>query len=145
MRAVFEGGGLLSSVDPAIRVYARRDDKERWTTMHGMTNILGETGVLATLLLQRGDGLLDELWEPEVLLLIAFLGGLVAVVVWLVMRVFPKVRRDEQLGAPRDSAEEILRERFARGEITDEEYQRSIEILRGVTTREAPDNTREDV
>ncbi len=112
--------------------------------MHGMTDILGETGVLATLLLQRGDGPLDELWEPEVLLLIAFLGGLVAVVVWLVMRVFPKVRRDEQLGAPRDSAEEILRERFARGEITAEEYQRSIEILRGATTREAPDDTRED-
>ena len=131
-------------MDPAIRVYARRDDKEQRTTMHGMTNILGEAGVLATLLLQRGDGPLDELWEPEVLLLIAFLGGLVAVVVWLVMRVFPKVRRDEQLGAPRDSAEEILRERFARGEITAEEYQRSIEILRGATTREAPDDTRED-
>ncbi len=39
---------------------------------------------------------------------------------------------------------EILRERFARGEITAEEYQRSIEILRGATTREAPDDTRED-
>ena len=112
--------------------------------MHGMTDIIGGTGVLATLLLQRGHGPLDELWEPEVLLLIAFLGGLVAVVVWLVVRVFPKVRRDEQLGAPRDSAEEILRERFARGEITAEEYQRSIEILRGATTPEVPDDTRED-
>jgi hypothetical protein len=131
-------------VDPAIRVDARPDDRERWTTMHGITDILGKTGVLVTLLLQRGHGPLDELWEPEVLLLIAFLGGLVAVVVWLVVRVFPKVRRDEQLGAPRDSAEEILRERFARGEITAEEYQRAIEILRGATTREAPDDTRED-
>ena len=112
--------------------------------MHGMTDILGETGVLATLLLQRGDGPLDELWEPEVLLLILFLGGLVAVVTWLVVRIFPKVRRDERPEAPRDSAEEILRERFARGEITAEEYQRSIEILRGATTREAPDDTRED-
>jgi putative membrane protein len=112
--------------------------------MNCMTDILGETGVLATLLLQRGDGPLDELWEPEVLLLIAFLGALVAVVAWLVVRVFPKVRGDEQLGAPRDSAEEILRERFARGEITAEEYQRSIEILRGATTQEAPDDTRED-
>ncbi len=112
--------------------------------MHGMTDILGQIGVLATLLLQRGQDPLDELWEPEVLLLIAFLGGLVAVVVWLVVRVFPKVRRDEQLEAPRDSAEEILRERFARGEITAEEFQRSIEILRGGTTREAPDDTRED-
>jgi hypothetical protein len=89
-------------VDPAIRVDTRPDDRERWTTMYGMTDILGETGVLATLLLQRGDGPLDELWEPEVLLLIAFLGGLVAVVVWLAVRVFPKVRRNEQLGAPRD-------------------------------------------
>jgi H+/Cl- antiporter ClcA len=112
--------------------------------MYGMTDILGEGGVLVTLLLQRGRGSLDELWEPEVLLLIAFLGGLVAVVVWLVVRVFPKVRRDEQMGTPRDSAEEILRERFARGEITAEEYQRSMEILRGVATREAPDDTRED-
>jgi H+/Cl- antiporter ClcA len=112
--------------------------------MHGMTDILGETGVHATLLLQRGHDPLDELWEPEVLLLILFLGGLVAVVTWLVVRIFPKVRRDERPEAPRDSAEEILRERFARGEITAEEYQRSIEILRGATTREAPDDTRED-
>ena len=112
--------------------------------MYGMTAILGETGALATLLLQRGHGPLDELWEPEVLLLIAFLGVLVAVVVWLVVRVFPKVRRDEQLGAPRDSAEEILRERFARGEITAEEFQRSIEILRGGTAREVRGGNRED-
>src|SRR5215210_7392323 len=109
--------------------------------MHGMTDILGQAGVLATLLLQRGHDPLDELWEPEVLLLIAFLGGLVAVVGWLVVRVFPKVRRDEQPGAPRDSAEEILRERFARGEITAEEYQRSIKILRAENAREVPDDT----
>jgi putative membrane protein len=131
-------------VDPAIRVDARPDDRERWTTMHGITDILGETGVLATLLLQRGDGPLDELWEPEVLLLIVFLGGLVAVVVWLGVRIFPKVRRDERLEAPRDSAEEILRERFARGEITVKEYQRSIKILRGENAREVPDDTQED-
>jgi uncharacterized membrane protein len=112
--------------------------------MYGMTAIIGETGALVTLLLQRSHGPLDELWEPEVLLLILFLGGLVAVVTWLVVRIFPKVRRDERLEAPRDSAEEILRERFARGEITAEEYQRSIEILRGATTREAPDDTQED-
>ena len=131
-------------MDPAIRVDARPDDRERWTTMHGITDILGETGVLATLLLQRGHGPLDELWEPEVLLLIVFLGGLVAIVVWLGVRIFPKVRRDERLEAPRDSAEEILRERFARGEITAEEYQRSIKILRGENAREVPDDTQED-
>ena len=112
--------------------------------MYGTTDVLGEIGVLATLLLQRGHSPLDELWEPEVLLLILFLGGLVAVVTWLVVRIFPKVRRDERPEAPRDSAEEILRERFARGEITAEEYQRSIEILRGGTAREVPDNTQEN-
>jgi hypothetical protein len=109
-----------------------------------MTDILGEIGVLAALLLQRGHDPLDELWEPEVLLLILFLGGLVAVVTWLVVRIFPRVRRDEQLDTPRDSAEEILRERFARGEITAEEYQRSIEILRGENAREVRDGKRED-
>jgi H+/Cl- antiporter ClcA len=112
--------------------------------MHGMTNILGQIWVLAALLLQRGHDPLDELWEPEVLLLILFLGGLVAIVTWLVVRIFPKVRRDERPEAPRDSAEEILRERFARGEITAEEFQRSIEILRSGTAREAPNDTRED-
>ena len=113
--------------------------------MHGMTDILGETGVFAALLLQRAPGPRDEFWEPEVLLLILFLGGLVAVVTWLVVRIFPKVRRDERLEAPRDSAEEILRERFARGEISAEEFQRSIETLRSVTARGARDGgNRED-
>ena len=112
--------------------------------MHDMTDILGQIGVLAALLLQRGRDPLDELWEPEVLLLILFLGGLVAVVTWLVVRIFPRVRGDERPEAPRDSAEEILRERFARGEISAEEFQKSIEILRGGTLREAPDDTRED-
>jgi putative membrane protein len=112
--------------------------------MHGTTDILGQIGVLVTLLLQRGRDPLDELWEPEVLLLILFLGGLVALVTWLVVRIFPRVRRDERLEAPRDSAEEILRERFARGEITAEEFQRSIEILRGETAREVRDGNRED-
>jgi putative membrane protein len=111
--------------------------------MHGMTNILGQIGVLAALLLQHGHDSLDQLWEPEFILLIVFLGGLVAAVVWLGVRIFPKVRRDERLEAPRDSAEEILRERFARGEITAEEYQRSIEILRGENAREVPDDTQE--
>ena len=114
--------------------------------MHCITVILAQAGALAALLLQRGgrDGL-HELWEPEVLLLILFLGGLVAVVTWLVVRIFPRVRRDdERQEEPRDSAEEILRERFARGEITAEEFQRSIEILRGASTREASDGNREN-
>src|SRR5919205_2151629 len=111
--------------------------------MHGMINSLGQIGVLAALLLQRGHDPLDELWDPDFILLIVFLGVLVAVVVWLGVRIFPKVRRDERLEAPRDAAEEILRERFARGEISAEEYQRSIKILRGEDAREGPDDTQE--
>ena len=111
--------------------------------MHGMTDILGQIGVLAALLLQSGHGPLDELWFPEFILLIVFLGGLVAAIVWLGVRIFPKVRRDERPEGPRDSAEEILRERFARGEITAEEFQRSIEILRGENAREVPDDTQD--
>ena len=126
-----------------MRIHARPDNRERWAEVHDMTVILGQIGVLAVLLLQHGHDPLDELWDPEFILLIVFLGGLIAAVVWLGMRIFPKVRRDERPEPPRDSAEEILRERFARGEITAEEYQRAIEILRGENTREVPDDTQE--
>jgi hypothetical protein len=126
-----------------MRTHARPENGERRAKMPDVIATLGQIGVLAALLLQRGHDPLDELWDPEVLLLILFLGGLVAVVTWLVVRIFPKVRRDERLEAPRDSAEEILRERFARGEITAEEYQRSIKILRGENAREVPDDTQE--
>ena len=112
--------------------------------MHAMTVILGQIWVLAALVLQHGHDPLDGFLEPEFILLVVFLGGLVAAVVWLGVRIFPKVRRDERPEAPRDSAEEILRERFARGEITAEEYQRSIEILRGENAREVRDSNRED-
>ena len=77
--------------------------------MHGITGILGQVGVPVALLLQRGHDPREDLWEPEVLLLILFLGGLVAVVAWLVVRIFPRVRRYERPEAPRDSAEETLR------------------------------------
>ena len=131
-------------MDPATRIHARPDNRERRAKMHGMTDMLGQIGAPAAFLLQRGHDPLDALWEPEVLLLILFLGGLVAVVTWLVVRIFPKVRRDERLEAPQDAAEEILRERFARGEISAEEYQRSIKILRGENSREVPDDTQEE-
>src|SRR3954447_15033603 len=112
--------------------------------MHEMAVILGQIGGLAVLLLQHGHDPLEQLLEPEIVLLIVFLGGLVAAVVWLGVRIFPNVRRDERSEMPRDSAEEILRERFARGEITAEEYQRAIEILRGKNARETREGNRED-
>jgi putative membrane protein len=69
-------------------------------------------------------------------------GGLIltllvlAVVVWAIIKVFPdwqdrvglNNRREED--RREDSAEETLRQRFARGEIDAEDYERSLEVLR---------------
>jgi putative membrane protein len=57
-------------------------------------------------------------------------------VVWALIRAFPdwqdrvglNNRREDSRGE--DSAEETLRQRFARGEIDAEEYERSLEVLR---------------
>ena len=68
--------------------------------------------------------MIHELVEGGIAILV--LAGLLAVAAWGVTRLLPLQR-----GERADSAEEILRERFARGEITAEEFQRSIEILRG--------------
>ena len=56
-----------------------------------------------------------------ILVLAAFL----AVAAWGVTRLLPSLR-----GERAGSAEEILRERFARGEISAEEFQKSYEVLR---------------
>lgn len=67
------------------------------------------------------------------LLPLLFWGGLLVVIVWAVARIFPRGRAEkfggdmERMG---NRAEEILRERFARGEIDAEEYGRSLDILR---------------
>ena len=60
----------------------------------------------------------------EVGFAILVLAGLLAVVAWGVTRLLPS-RRGERAG----SAEEILRERFARGEISAEEYVKSYQVL----------------
>ena len=65
-------------------------------------------------------------------------GGLIltllvlVVVVWAIIKVFPDWQDRVGLNSSRreDSAEETLRQRFARGEIDAEEYERSLEVLR---------------
>ena len=54
------------------------------------------------------------------------------VVVWAIIKVFPDWQDRVGLNSRRreDSAEETLRQRFARGEIDAEEYERSLEVLR---------------
>jgi putative membrane protein len=65
-------------------------------------------------------------------------GGLIltllvlGLVVWAIIRFFPDWQDRVGLNSSRheDSAEETLRQRFARGEIDAEEYERSLEVLR---------------
>lgn len=72
------------------------------------------------------DGMMGGLGWPWVLASLLFWGGLLALVVWAVVRFLPGRRSEEHP----ESAEEILRVRFARGEIDADEYERSLEILR---------------
>lgn len=55
--------------------------------------------------------------------------ALIALVVWAVAALFPRGRSDD--GARRDSPEDILDRRYARGELDAEEYRRMREALRG--------------
>jgi uncharacterized membrane protein len=67
-------------------------------------------------------------------------GSLLTVIVWAVARIFPNRRaegeRPETPEGRTDQAEEILRVRFARDEIDAEEFQCSLESLRGGAIRE---------
>ena len=58
-----------------------------------------------------------------------FWGGLLALIVWAIVRMFPN-QNNEPREPQGESAEEILRSRFARGEIDAEEYESSLETLR---------------
>jgi putative membrane protein len=84
---------------------------------------------------QRWDGS----WWPWILFPLLFWGGVLFLIAWIVARLFPRNRPADRREAPRDPAEEILRERFARGEISAEEYGRSLEILRGEPRRATND------
>ena len=66
---------------------------------------------------------------------VLFLGATIAFIVWALSHAFPDLRRrvtrafsDERPQG--DPAEEILHRRFARGEITAEEYERVLRVLK---------------
>lgn len=52
---------------------------------------------------------------------------IIAGVIYFIVSLFKK---DEKGGGNQDTAEAILRERFARGEISEEEYKRMQEVLK---------------
>ena len=68
----------------------------------------------------------------ELFLVLLVLG----VVVWAIIKVVPDWQNRMGLNRREDPAEETLRQRFARGEIDAEEYQRSLEVLRSGTVSE---------
>ena len=66
-------------------------------------------------------------WLFMLLMMIVFWGGLAWVIVTLVRR-GPAPRAPHEPGRP--AAEDILRERFARGEIDLDDYNQRLEVLR---------------
>ena len=76
------------------------------------------------------DGIMGGGGWLWMLLPLLFWGGLLAFAVWALIRIFPNRGSDRGSGVYEESAEEILRKRFARGEIDAEEYERSIEVLK---------------
>ena len=73
-------------------------------------------------------------WVAMFLMMAVFWGALIAVVVWAVRSMRP-ARGTRQTGhsssEPGGTAEQILQERFARGELTAEEFTRSRDLLHG--------------
>lgn len=72
-----------------------------------------------------GMGLWMALWG---LIALALLVVLILAIVWLLRALF---RPAGHAGQPRDEAEDVLRRRYASGEIDEEEYQRRRDGLRG--------------
>jgi putative membrane protein len=74
-------------------------------------------------------------WVAMLLMMAVFWGALIAVVVWAVRSLRPdRTDRTSRSADPRTSepggrAEQILGERFARGELTAEEFTRSRDLL----------------
>ena len=76
-------------------------------------------------------------WWPFMLIPLLLWGVFLSLLVWLAVRVFSRGREAARPGATIDSAEEILRERFARGDVSAEEYEKSMKTLRDTPQRKA--------
>jgi putative membrane protein len=65
--------------------------------------------------------------------MILFWVGLVALAVWLIGLLFPSTKKQDNAGDSDTpvSAQEILKTRYARGEITQEQYQDMLHTLQG--------------
>ncbi len=59
-----------------------------------------------------------------------FLVGFIALVVWAITRMFPSGQQRTPADSRESSAEETLRQRYARGEIDEGEYESTRKVLR---------------
>ena len=75
-----------------------------------------------------GFGLGMGLWG--LLAMVIFWALLIAGAIWLVRLLFPVVNQSDQGTKPSGSAEETIKLRYAQGELTEEQYQRMLEIVR---------------
>ena len=91
--------------------------------LFGSGSMMGQGGMM--------DGGWGTLGILGGLVQLLFWGGLLAVIVWAVVRITANRQgggTDARVGG--DSAEEVLRQRFARGEIDAQEYEERHRILR---------------
>lgn len=79
--------------------------------------------------MMTGDGWGGWIWGG--LMMVVFWGGLIALVVFLVRGARPP-ERDDRRRAP--DAREILAERFARGEISEDEFEQRKRVLERTPT-----------
>lgn len=63
--------------------------------------------------------------------MLLFWGVLILLAIWLVSLLFPAVKKSEPPENALPSALEILKERYARGELSREEYQQMVDTIRG--------------
>lgn len=71
-----------------------------------------------------GMGTFGLLW------MLLFWGGLIVLAIWLVSLLFPAVKKPDGDDTTSLSATEILKERYARGELTQEQYQEMLQTLK---------------
>jgi len=61
--------------------------------------------------------------------MLLFWGALILLAVWLVSLLFPAAKKPDQDDSNSHSAPEILKQRYARGELNQEEYQQMADTI----------------
>ena len=70
-------------------------------------------------------------WVAMSVMMLAFWGGLIALVVWLARAGAGRNQRGVDETSPPATPDEVLAERFARGEIDEDEFTRRRQVLHG--------------